>query len=174
MATTNVQITPTRSTLAQRIIALGVVFAFFYWASSIVMTLMLAVLLAYFLDPAVVLLERLHIPRALGALAVLLLAVAAVGAIGYLLVNRTQSFAYAWPRYSAVLRRAAGSVDRKIATTGVFDYRPGAGSDAAQRKRKRNAGSPKLAAAWNWHDHLGPSALGISPIPGLLYARGEA
>src|SRR6266704_1040554 len=116
MATTNVQITPTRSTLAQRIIALGVVFAFFYWASSIVMTLMLAVLLAYFLDPAVVLLERLHIPRALGALVVLLVAIAAVGAIGYLLVNRTQSFAYAWPRYSAVLRRAAESVDRKIGT----------------------------------------------------------
>jgi len=116
MATTNVQITPTRSTLAQRIIALGVVFAFFYWASSIVMTLMLAVLLAYFLDPAVVLLERLRIPRALGALVVLLVAIAAVGAIGYLLVNRTQSFAYAWPRYSAVLRRAAESVDRKIGT----------------------------------------------------------
>lgn len=116
MATTNVQITPTRSTLAQRIIAIGVLFAFLYWASGIVMTLMLAILLAYFLDPAVVLLERVHVPRALGALMVLLVAIAAVGALGYLLVNRTQSFAYAWPRYSAVLRRAAESVDRKIAS----------------------------------------------------------
>src|SRR5713226_8887234 len=116
MATTNVQITPTRSTLAQRIIALGVVFAFFYYASSIVMTLTLAVLLAYFLDPAVVLLERIHVPRALGALVVLLVAIAALVALGYLLVNRAQSFASAWPRYSAVLRRAAESVDRKIVT----------------------------------------------------------
>jgi predicted PurR-regulated permease PerM len=116
MATTNVQITPTRSTLSQRIIAVGVVFAFLYWASSIVMTLMLAILLAYFLDPAVVLLKRIHVPRALGALVVLLVAMAAVGAIGYLLINRAQSFASAWPRYSAVLRRAAESVDRKIGT----------------------------------------------------------
>ncbi len=114
MATTNVQITPTRSTLAQRVIALGVLFAFLYWASSIVMTVMLAVLLAYFLDPGVVLLERIHLPRALGALVVLLVAIAAVGAVGYFLVNRAQSFANAWPRYSAVLRRAAQSVDRKI------------------------------------------------------------
>src|SRR2546428_10850714 len=98
MATTNVQITPTRSTLAQRIIALGVVFAFFYWASSIVMTLMLAVLLAYFLDPAVVLLERLHIPRALGALVVLLVAIAAGGGSGDLFVNRPPKFAYPRPR----------------------------------------------------------------------------
>src|SRR5260370_7147328 len=116
MATTNVQIAPTRSTPAQRIIALGVVFVFFYYASSIVMTLMLAVLLAYFLDPAVVLLERIHVPRALGAVVVLRVAIAALVALGYLLVNRAQSFASAWPRYSAVLRRAAESVDRKIVT----------------------------------------------------------
>ena len=115
MATTNVQITPTRSTLAQSIIAIGVLFAFLYWASSIVMTVMLAVLLAYFLDPAVVLLERMHIPRALGALVVLLVAIAAIGAVGYLLLNRAESFASAWPRYSAVLARAAESVDRKAA-----------------------------------------------------------
>jgi predicted PurR-regulated permease PerM len=116
MATTNVQVAPTRSNPAQRIIALGVVFVFFYYASSIVMTLMLAVLLAYFLDPGVVLLERIRVPRALGALLVLLVAIAALAAMGYLLVNRTQSFASAWPRYSAVLKRAAESVDRRIAT----------------------------------------------------------
>jgi predicted PurR-regulated permease PerM len=113
--TTSVPISPARSTLAQRIIALGVLFAFLYWASSIVMTLMLAVLLAYFLDPAVIFLERIRVPRALGALVVLLVAIAAVGALGYLLLNRTQDFVNAWPRYSAVLRRAAESVDSKFA-----------------------------------------------------------
>jgi predicted PurR-regulated permease PerM len=114
MVTTNIQLAPPRSTLSQRIIALGVVFAFLYWASSIVMTLMLAVLLAFFLDPGVVLLERIHVPRALGALIVLFVSIAAVAAVGYLLVNRAESFADAWPRYSAVLMRAAESVDRKV------------------------------------------------------------
>lgn len=114
MVTTNVQLGAARSTLSQRIIALGVLFAFLYWASSIVMTLMLAVLLAFFLDPGVVLLERIHVPRALGALVALFVAIAAVAAVGYLLVNRAESFAAAWPRYSAVLRRAAEAVDRKV------------------------------------------------------------
>lgn len=116
METTNVQIVPPRSTVSQRIIALGVLFAFLYWASSIVMTLILAILLAYFLDPAVVLLERIHVPRALGALVVVLVGMAAIGAIGFLLVNPAQSFASAWPRYSAVLGRAAQSLDRRIVT----------------------------------------------------------
>src|SRR3981081_4051224 len=71
MQTEDVKIT-SRSNSSQRIIALGIVFAFLYWASSVVMTLLLAVLLAYFLDPVVKILEKVHIPRALGALFVLL------------------------------------------------------------------------------------------------------
>ena len=50
-----------RSNPSQRIIAMGIVLAFLYWASSIVMTLLLAVLLAYFLDPLVNVLEKLHV-----------------------------------------------------------------------------------------------------------------
>ena len=61
-----------RSNPSQRIIAAAIVFAFLYFASDVVVTLLLAVLIAYFLDPVVGLLERIHIPRALGALAVLL------------------------------------------------------------------------------------------------------
>ena len=49
-----------------------IVFAFLYFASNVVVTLLLAVLIAYFLDPVVGVLERIHIPRALGALVVLL------------------------------------------------------------------------------------------------------
>ena len=60
-----------------RIIAIGVVFAFLYWASSVVIAVLLSVLLAYFLDPFVTSLEHVHIPRALGALLVLLAATAA-------------------------------------------------------------------------------------------------
>jgi predicted PurR-regulated permease PerM len=105
-----------RSNASQRIIALGIVFAFLYWASSIVMTLLLAVLLAYFLDPVVEILERVRIPRALGALAVLLAVTALLGGLGYLVVDRADQFLADWPRYSAVLRRASTAFDRKLAT----------------------------------------------------------
>ena len=48
-----------------RIIAAGIVIAFLHFASSVVVTLLVAVLLAYFLDPIVTWLERLaHSARA--------------------------------------------------------------------------------------------------------------
>lgn len=103
------------SHLSQRIIALGVIFAFLYWASSVVIALLLAVLLAYFLDPAVKALEHLRVPRALGAILVLLTAAAVLGWIGYLMADRLQTFVDAWPHYSAVLRHAADVVSRNLA-----------------------------------------------------------
>src|SRR5258708_36508731 len=86
MQTEDIKVT-SRSNPSQRIIALGIVFAFLYWASSIVMTLLLAVLLAYFLDPVVNVLAKLHIPRSIGALFALLAMTSIVGGLGYLLVR---------------------------------------------------------------------------------------
>jgi predicted PurR-regulated permease PerM len=105
-----------RSNSSQRIIALGIVFAFLYVASSLLMTLLLAVLLAYFLDPFVELLERVHIPRALGALVMLLAVMSLVGGLSYLVVDRADQFLADWPRYSAVLRHAVTAFDRKLAS----------------------------------------------------------
>jgi predicted PurR-regulated permease PerM len=99
-----------------RIIASGVVFAFLYYASSVVMTLLLAALLAYFLDPIVEFLERMRIPRGLGALMVLLAVSLLFGGLGFLVANRTDQFVADWPRYSAILRHATTAVDRKLAT----------------------------------------------------------
>jgi predicted PurR-regulated permease PerM len=99
-----------------RIIAAGIVFAFLYFASSVVMTLLLAAVLAYFLDPIVGFLERMRIPRGLGALMVLLAAILLAGGLGYLVANGTDQFVADWPRYSAILRRATTEVDRRLAT----------------------------------------------------------
>jgi len=104
-----------RSNPSQRIIALGIVFAFLYFASSIVITLLLAVLLAYFLDPAVGLLEHIYIPRAVGALLVVLAVMAILVGMGYLVADRAEQFVTAWPRYSALLRRITTTFDRQIA-----------------------------------------------------------
>ena len=98
-----------------RIISFGIVFAFLYFASSVVMTLLLAVLLAYFLNPLVEFLERIHIPRGLGALVVLLAATLFVGGLGYLMAARANQFVADWPRYSAILRHATTAVDHRLA-----------------------------------------------------------
>ena len=113
MLTEDIKIT-SRSNPSQRIIALGIVFAFLYWASSVVMTLLLAVLLAYFLDPVVEVLAKVRIPRALGALFVLLAVTSIFVGLGYLVLDRADQFLADWPRYSAVLRTGATAIDRKL------------------------------------------------------------
>jgi predicted PurR-regulated permease PerM len=97
-----------------RILAGAVVLLFFYYAAGVVITLLLSVLLAYFLDPAVELLERIRVPRTIGALVMVLLLIAVLGAMGYGLWVRSSDFAANWPRYRDILREATGEVQGKI------------------------------------------------------------
>ena len=80
------------------------------------MTLLLSAITAYFLEPVVEFLERMRVPRGLGALMVLLAVMLLVGGLGFLVANRTDQFAADWPRYSAALRDATTAIDRKLAT----------------------------------------------------------
>lgn len=105
-----------RSNPSQRIIAAAIVCAALYVASDVAVTLMLAALIAYFLDPVVSVLERIHIPRALGALVVLLAVSAMFAGLGYLLVARANQFMADWPHYSGALRRITTVFDRQLTT----------------------------------------------------------
>jgi predicted PurR-regulated permease PerM len=97
-----------------RILAGAVVLLFLYYAAGIVITLILSVLLAYFLDPAVELLERVSIPRTIGSLIMVVLLIAVMCAVGYGLWVRSSDFADNWPKYRDILRDAMGSVQGKI------------------------------------------------------------
>src|SRR5579863_7339623 len=103
-----------RSNPSQRVIAAAIVFAFLYFASDVVVTLLLAALMAYFLDPVVRVFERIHIPRALGALVVMLAVSAILVGLGYLVVLRANQFLEDWPRYSTALRRVTTVFDRQM------------------------------------------------------------
>ena len=102
------------ATNSLRILAGAVILLFFYYAAGVVITLLLSVLLAYFLDPAVELLERLRIPRTIGALLMVLLLIAVIGAVGYGLWMRGSDFAANWPTYRDILRQATGAVQGKL------------------------------------------------------------
>jgi predicted PurR-regulated permease PerM len=97
-----------------RVIAAAIILLFFYYAAGVVITLLLSILLAYFLDPAVEFLERMSLPRTLGAMVMVLILIAVLAAAGYGLWARTADFAANWPKYSSLLRQAAGAVERKI------------------------------------------------------------
>jgi predicted PurR-regulated permease PerM len=97
-----------------RIVAAAIILLFFYYAAGVVITVLLSILIAYFLDPAVELLERVHIARTIGAMLMVLLLIAVFGALGYALGTRTADFEANWPRYSALLKQAAGTVEAKL------------------------------------------------------------
>lgn len=106
--------TGTRSNVSQRIIAGGIVIAFCFWASSVIMTVLLSVLVAYFLDPLVEGLERFRVPRFAGALIAVFLLLAVVGLAGWTVVDRAQSFADDWPKYREPLKQYASAVMSRI------------------------------------------------------------
>lgn len=105
---------PNLGTTSVRILAAGAIILFLYYAAGVVITLMLSILLAYFLDPAVELLERTGLPRTIGAMVIVLLLIVALLAVGYGVWSRTASFADNWPKYSAVLRQGATNVEGKL------------------------------------------------------------
>jgi len=97
-----------------RVIAAAIILLFFYYAAGVVITLLFSILLAYFLDPAVEFLERLRLPRTLGAMIMVLILTATLVAVGYELWARTGDFAADWPKYSGVLQHAASAIEGKI------------------------------------------------------------
>jgi predicted PurR-regulated permease PerM len=104
----------TATSASARIIAAGIVIAFCYFASTILMTLIVAVLMAYFLDPIVTWWERWHMPRALGSLIVVLVSLAILAFIVWTLIDRADQFGQDWPKYRAPLRSAFSTVQTRL------------------------------------------------------------
>jgi predicted PurR-regulated permease PerM len=102
------------SNFSLRILAAAIILLFFYYAAGVVITMLLSILLAYFLDPAVEILERMHVPRTVGAMVMVLLLIAVLVAVGYGLETRAEDFAGNWPKYGALLKQVAGTVEAKI------------------------------------------------------------
>jgi len=101
-------------TFSLRILATAIILLFLYYAQGVVITLLLSVLLAYFLDPAVEFLERFRVPRPIGALIMVLILILVLIAVIYGLWTRTSDFAQSWPTYRGILRDAASSIQGKI------------------------------------------------------------
>jgi predicted PurR-regulated permease PerM len=103
----------TTSSTSARIIAAGIVIAFCYFASSVLVTLLVAMLMAYFLDPVVTWMEQMHIPRGLGSLLVVLITLALLVFVAVSLVERVDQFGSDWPNYRKPLRAVADAVSKK-------------------------------------------------------------
>lgn len=93
-----------------RIIAAAIVVACIYYASSILITLVCAVFIAFVLEPAVNLMEGLRIPRWVASLVVVLLMLAAVTLLVYGIYDRATNLWNDLPRFSARIKQVLAHV----------------------------------------------------------------
>jgi predicted PurR-regulated permease PerM len=85
---------------AQIVIAVAAGLAICYVGKLVLVTLLVSVLITFMLEPVVVFLERIRLPRSLGALLAVLLLLAATYGASYFFYNRAVSFAQELPKYS--------------------------------------------------------------------------
>jgi len=102
------------ATSSGRIIAVAIVIACINYASTLVITLICAILIAFVLEPAVHLLERIRIPRWLGALLMLVLSIALLYLIVYGIYNRVIAFIQEFPTYAQPLRHLFASFESMV------------------------------------------------------------
>ena len=92
------------SSISQRVIAAGIILGFLYMAGPLVMTIVVSVLLASTLDPAVRLMTSRGIPRGLAAMTMVLVLLGAGYLAFYLFYAQAVNFAADLPKAMATLR----------------------------------------------------------------------
>jgi predicted PurR-regulated permease PerM len=102
------------SNVSLKLLAAAIILVFLYYAAGVVITLLLSILIAYFLDPIVEYLEGLRMPRTLASMITVLILIAVLGAVIYGLWSRGSDFAANWPKYGGMIRQAVGSVEAKL------------------------------------------------------------
>ncbi len=105
-----------RSTISTSlgIIATAVVFVCLYYASSVFITLICSIFIAFILEPGVKLMQRIRIPRWLGALVMILATLAVMYLIVYLIYDRALAFARELPQYTERLKEIVTHVSVKV------------------------------------------------------------
>jgi len=93
-----------------RIIAAAIVCTSIYYASSIVITLICSIGIAFVLDPGVKLLERFRLPRWLSALLMVLLTLSIIYLAVYLVYDRIVAFMDDLPKFAARLKQIVAHI----------------------------------------------------------------
>jgi predicted PurR-regulated permease PerM len=103
----------TRS-LSVRIIAFAAFSALCYFGADVIITIVLAVLAAYVLDPFVSLLTRIKLPRSLAILIAMFVAGCVLAVIVAVFVDRIQDFSDSLPNYASKIQKISRSVRNRV------------------------------------------------------------
>jgi len=103
-----------RIALSLRVIVISIFIAFCFIASSVCLTLLLAVFLAVLVDPAVSYLQRWHVPRSMAAALIILLFMAGAGFAAAASYTRGLQLVDQLPQFSERIRRTIRPLNDKI------------------------------------------------------------
>jgi predicted PurR-regulated permease PerM len=157
--------------VAQVVVAIIATVALLYLLKFVMITVLVALLLAFILDPFVQLQSRIAIPRAVGAFVAVVLAAVLIAGLGYFLYARLGDFAAELPRYSEHIKRIIRPIQeplRKLETgAGSIDSPPPDGREAVPVTVREAPTLSRLVAAKG--GAIGEVLLGVSFIPFLVY-----
>ncbi len=100
--------------LSIRIIAFVAFSAMCYFGAPVIITMVLAILLAYVLDPIVTFFARFRVPRSIGILIAFLITAIIFGSLIMLFVERTQDFAKNLPKYRTRIVKVQRDINQKV------------------------------------------------------------
>ncbi|MDM0022503.1 AI-2E family transporter [Variovorax saccharolyticus] len=115
-----VSLVPELRTMAGAVTA-AVVIGALYFGRDILMPLALAFLLGFVLDPLVMRLKRLGLPRAPAVILVVLLALGAIGVAGLLLGNQVSTLSAELPTYQNNIKTKLSDLRARASGPGMFD-----------------------------------------------------
>jgi len=96
--------------VAQIVVAVVAVLGLIYLLKLVLITILTSLLLAFILEPLVVGLHRLHLPRPAGSFIAVVLLLGLSLALSYFFYNRAVDFATELPKYSGKIRDTVGKI----------------------------------------------------------------
>ena len=157
--------------IAQMIIAVAAGIGLIYFLKTVLITILLSALLAFVLDPLVVILARYHVPRGIGSLIALLLMIGLAAGITLFFYNRAIDFVKEVPRYSSTirvsLRKLQNEVERLENATRVAVQQPNGKTPPVPVQVQEPPTLTRLISAGA--SQFGDIALAASFVPFLIY-----
>jgi len=154
-------------TSAQIIMAIGVVLALCYVAKPVLIVLLASVLLAFMLAPIVDGLQRVRVPRGVGAVVALLILCALLYGTSFFFYNRAVAFVHELPKYTERIRDEVEKLQQQAhrlrSTTSILPAeRPEGSITVHEEKDWTSTLTQGAGAVWD-------VALTVSFIPFLVY-----
>ncbi|MFB3815930.1 MAG: AI-2E family transporter [Terriglobales bacterium] len=149
------------------IIAIVVVLVSIYYAKLPLVTLLVSILLAFMLAPIVDFLQRLRVPRSIGATLALTLFLAAIGGLFYLSYNRAQAFMQDLPRYRGEIRRMISQIERRAEGIQRSAAEVLSEPQQQQQQQKQQQNAIRVQQSSSWTQWITQS---LGPITEIIFA----